>query len=86
MSDEGNCRGRAAGADVATPHAVYTGVRMLEFHPRSDTLRHFLDRPGRLQGGTARSARRCSIMRSDMTPSRRGHPRSEWRGCTESAT
>jgi hypothetical protein len=85
VSGEGDCRPRVTDVDVALPHAVYTGVQMLEIHPKSATLCHFLDRPARLRGGTARSARCCSIMRSDMTRARPGHLKTEWHGCTESA-
>jgi len=86
VSDEGDCRRRATAVDAALPHVVYTGVRMLEIHPKSPTLSHFLDRPARLAGGTARSAKHCSIMRSDVTRARPGHLNTEWDGCTECAT
>jgi hypothetical protein len=68
---------RRAGIDGALTHAVYTGVQMLEMHPKTATLCHFLDRPARLRRGTARSARRCSIMGSDMTRARPARPRTE---------
>jgi hypothetical protein len=68
------------------PDAVYTGVRMLELHPKTATSSNFLDCPTRLGGGMARSARRCSITRSDVTRARPGHPSTELQGCTESAT
>ena len=77
---------RRAGYGVALPHAVYTSGQMLELYPETATLCHFLDRPARLRGGTARSARRCSIVTPDITRVRPGHHRTEWRGCTESAT
>ena len=86
MSNEGDCRRRAADVDVALPHAVYTGVQMLETHLKSATLCHFLDRPVRLRGGTARSARRCSIMRSDITVLGRTIQEPSGYRCTESAT
>src|SRR5205823_171222 len=73
VSNEGDCRRQVADVDVALPQAVYTGVQMLEIHPKSPTLSHFLDRPARLRGGTARSATRYSIARSDMTRVRPGH-------------
>jgi hypothetical protein len=59
---------------------------MLEIHPKSATLCHFLDRPARLRGGKTRSARRCSIMSSDMTCARPSHTSTAWRGCTKNAT
>ena len=67
-----DCRRRAGAVDVALPHAVYTGVQMLEIHPKSATLCHFSGPSARLAGGKARSATRCSIMRSDMSPARPG--------------
>jgi hypothetical protein len=76
--------GCGRGPRAAVLHAVYTSVRMLEIHPRSLTLSHFLDRPARLADGKARSATRCSIMRSDMTGARPGRLNTEWDGCTES--
>jgi hypothetical protein len=39
---------------------------------------HFSARPTWLAGGKAGSATRCSIMRSEMTRARPGHPRTEW--------
>jgi hypothetical protein len=52
-------------------HAVYTSVRMIEIHRKSASLCHFLDRLARHRGGTARSATRYSITRSDTTRGRR---------------
>ena len=50
------------------------------------TSRHFSARSACLPRGSARSTRRCSIRRSDMIRARPGDPRTEWRGCTQSAT
>jgi hypothetical protein len=57
---------------------VYTSGQMLEIHPENCHFCHFSGPPARLPGGTARSARRCSIMRSDMTSAGPRHPKTEW--------
>ena len=58
--------------------AVYTGVQMLEVHPQNCHFCHFSGSSARLPVGTARSARRCNIVRSDMIRARPGHPKTEW--------
>ena len=65
------------GPRAAVRHAVYTGVQMLEIHPKLP-FPPLLGTSARCPGGTARSARRCSIMSSDMTHARPGHPKTEW--------
>lgn len=62
------------------------GVQMLEIHPQSCHSRHFTGSSGWLAGENARSVTRCNIMRSDMTRTRPGHPKTSGYGCTESAT
>ena len=85
MSDDGSCRRRVTAVDVVFPHIVYTDVRMLEKHRKNCHFCHFSGPAVRLVGGKVHSATRCSIMRSDMTRARPGHPSTEWRGCTENA-
>ena len=77
---------RIEGPRAAVRHAVYTDVQMLEIHSKTAIFCHYSGPSARRPGGSARSARRCRIMRSDMTRARPGHPSTAWRGCTESAT
>jgi hypothetical protein len=77
---------RGRGCRATVPLAVYTGVQMLKFRRKSLTLSHDLDRPARLRGGRARSARHCNIMRSDMSGARPAIPWGPWDRCTESPT
>ena len=79
-SDEAYRRRRAiprAGIDVVVRHAVYTGVQMLEKRLQNCHFRHFPGSSAQLPGGTACSARRCRIMRSDMIGVQPGHPKTE---------
>ena len=86
VSDHGeDCRRRVTDVDVALPHDVYTGVQMLEIHPQNYHFYHFSGRSAPVPGGTAHSATRCSIMRSDMTRARPGHPRPSAYRCTKTA-
>jgi hypothetical protein len=62
---------RRAGIDVALPRAVYTGVQMLEIYSKTAIFRNFSGLSARRSGGSARSARRCRITRSDLVPARR---------------
>ena len=77
-------RGRSPRA--ALPHAVYTSVQMLEIHPKNCHSCHFFGSSARLPGGTARSARRCGISRSDMMCAGPDHSKPSGYRCTKSAT
>ena len=70
-------RAGVEGPRAAARHAVYTGVQMLEIHSKTAIFCNYSGPSARLRAGTARSAKRCSIMRSDMTIARPGHPRTE---------
>jgi hypothetical protein len=79
---------RRAGIDVACPHAVYISAQMLEKHSQNCHSCHFWGRSACPLGGTARSARYCSIIRSDMIPARRdwpGHSKASGYRCIETA-
>jgi hypothetical protein len=60
------------------PDAVYISVQMLEIHPNNCHFRHFLGAFGAACRRTVRSARHCSITRSDMNSAEPGHPKTEW--------
>jgi hypothetical protein len=87
VSDDGpDCRRQVTDVDDAFPHAVYTSAQMLEKHPKNCHFCHFFGSSARLPGGTARSARRCGISRSDMMCARPGHSKPSGYGCTKGAT
>jgi hypothetical protein len=89
MADE-NAHGEAEASDDAAlqttsknvdvlydSDAVYSSGQMLEIHPKNCHFCHFSGSSARLPGGTARSGRRCSITRLDMSRARPGHSGTE---------
>jgi hypothetical protein len=78
-------RQQVAATLVALAQAVYTCVQMLEIHPKNCHFRHFSGSSARLPGGTARSARHCSIMGSDTTARGRTIQKPSAHRCTKRA-
>jgi hypothetical protein len=75
----GRADSRRPTTEVALPQTPSTLVyRCLKNAPRPAILCHFSARQARLPGGQARSANRCSIMRSDLTWAWPGDPKTEW--------
>ncbi len=66
------------GPRAALPEAVYMSVQMLEIDLKNCHFRHFPGPSARLPGGTAWSARCCSMTRSDIICAGPGVPRTEW--------
>jgi hypothetical protein len=86
VSDDRDCRQRVADALAAVPHAVYTSGQMLEKHSQNCHFCHFSGASARLVGGKARSAKLCSIIRSDMIVLGQAIPEPSGYRCTETAT
>jgi hypothetical protein len=69
--------GRGRGPRAVVRHAVYTSEQMLEIHPKTAIFCNFSGPSARRLGESTRSARHCSIRRSDMNRVRPARPRAE---------
>jgi hypothetical protein len=66
VSDDGVCRRRVTGVDVAFPYAVYTSVQMLEKHPKTCHFVPLLGAQVVTTGARIRSASRSVRSRSHL--------------------